>query len=240
MKCECFSASCENDFRQRKPIDNPVACLLHAILSSEFPSLQGGESVVGWTRKDPWIVDSNKDALQWCIWSYRHFRSFTQHFNWFTLHSFTLPLVSHSIFSYLSLTAFLQHEKKTPHFSSSSCSFQHQERPIIYPGWGSQCQSQHDTQPFHCLSIWQFWIRWPASSATIQESNAQAVIKWFLHMNSWKTSRGTWIYSFIGIIPISWALRDLYCLWQGGWKRACAACIRSRFRLSIWRIESTR
>ena len=47
MNHECCFASCDNDFRQRKAINNPVACLSAAILSFEFLSIQGVGGVGG-------------------------------------------------------------------------------------------------------------------------------------------------------------------------------------------------
>jgi len=147
---------------------------------------------------------------------------------------------SHSFdFSYLSLTTSLNHDKKAPHFSSSS-SFQHQEKQTIYPWRGSRWQSQQDTRQSQWFSRWHFRIRRWACSATIQESHGQAAIKRFLHVDTWKTSCSDSINSYVGATPTSWASGGQYCLGGGGWTQACAAGIQEGIELSVWMIESGR
>jgi len=147
---------------------------------------------------------------------------------------------SHSFnFSYLLLAVFLYHDMKAPHFSSFS-SFQHQEKQMIYPQRGSRWRSQHDTRQFQWSSRWHFRIQQRACSATIYENNGQAAIKWFLHINSWKTSRCNSINIFIGATSTSGASGGPYCLGAGGWTWACAAGIQERIQISVWIIESAR
>jgi len=57
---------------------------------------------------------------------------------------------------------------------------------------------------------------------TSLESNGHAAIKRFLLVNSWKTSHGNSINSYIGTTPKSWALGDLYSHGGGRSMRACA------------------
>jgi len=57
VNCKHSLPRCDNDFRQRKPINNPAACLSPAILSSEFSSIQGVGSMGGRRWLDPRIVD---------------------------------------------------------------------------------------------------------------------------------------------------------------------------------------
>jgi len=60
VKCERFLAHCDNNFHQRKAINNPAACFSPASPSSEFPSIRWVGSVGGGTSQDPWIVDRTK------------------------------------------------------------------------------------------------------------------------------------------------------------------------------------
>jgi len=53
VKHERFLAHCDNDFRLRKPINNPLACESPAIRSSGFPSIPRVGSVGGGTLRDP-------------------------------------------------------------------------------------------------------------------------------------------------------------------------------------------
>ena len=57
MQRERVPARCDDDLRQRKPINNPVACFTAAILSSEFPSIQRGGSVGDGASQDPGFVN---------------------------------------------------------------------------------------------------------------------------------------------------------------------------------------
>jgi len=97
----------------------------------------------------------------------------------------------------------------------ATSSFQHEEKQKIYPRQESRCQCQHDAQQLQWGSPWQFRIQLEASSATIQESNVQVAIKSFRHIITWKTTRGNWIYLYVGRTFISWASGGLYCL-RGG------------------------
>jgi hypothetical protein len=63
VKRERFLARCDNDFRQKKPINNPAASLSPAIFSSEFPSIQGVGSAGDGTSQDPKIVDRIKRRI---------------------------------------------------------------------------------------------------------------------------------------------------------------------------------
>jgi len=170
VKRERRLARCDNDFRQRKPINNTAACLSPAILSSEFPSIQGVGSVGGRTSQDPWIVDRMKRRIttMLLIISTLSFLYTTLYFIYST--SIHISFSNSFNFWYLSLAAFLNHDKKAPHFSSSS-SFQHQEKQTIYPPRGSQWRSQHDSRQLPWSLRWHFRMRRRACSVTIQESN---------------------------------------------------------------------
>jgi len=111
---------------------------------------------------------------------------------------------SHSFkLSYLSLFAFLNHDKKAPH-SSFSCSFQHQKKQTIYPRWGSWLQSQYHTRQLQWSLRWQFRIRRQATSATSQERHGQLPIKRYLHIDTWKMSRSNSFHSYRGSTATSW------------------------------------
>jgi len=110
---------------------------------------------------------------------------------------------------------------------------------MMYPQWGSQWRSQHDSRQLQQPSKSQVRIRRHASLANIQETTGQLAIERNLHINTWKTSHGNSISSSVGVTPISWASEDLYCLWGVRWKWACTAGIQEGIWLSIWIIEST-
>lgn len=57
VKHNGFWAHCDNNLRQRKPINNPAVCRSHTIQSSDFPSIQAVWIVCGGTCHDPSIVD---------------------------------------------------------------------------------------------------------------------------------------------------------------------------------------
>jgi len=67
-KRECFVAHCDNDFRCRKLISNPGACMSPAIRCCEFPSIQGVGSVGGRTSQDPGIVNRMKRRITTMLW----------------------------------------------------------------------------------------------------------------------------------------------------------------------------
>jgi hypothetical protein len=139
-----FLACCDNHFPQRKPINDPAACLSPAMLSSEFLSIQGVGSVGGGTGQDPSIVNRMKRRITTMLLLVSTL-SFLYTTLKFVFNTFIHISLSHSFYlSYLSLAAFLNHDKKAPHFSSSS-SFEHQEKQTIYPQGGSRSRSQHDT-----------------------------------------------------------------------------------------------
>jgi len=137
------------------------------------------------------------------------------------------------ICSYLSLAAFWNHDTKAPHFCSSSSPFQHKEMQMIYPGEGSWWQSQHNTQQLQRSSRWSFKIPWRASSATIQNSNWQAAIKGFLHINTWKSLVSNSVNCYVGPTTTSWGSWDLDRLAGGGWMWACTAGTHKGNRLNI-------
>jgi len=111
---------------------------------------------------------------------------------------------------------------------------------MIYPRQRSRWRSEHDTIQLQLSSRWQCRIRPQASSATILESNGQAAINWFLHINTRKVSCGDTINCYIGATTTSWASGALYCLGGGGSMQACAAGIQERVWLSVWMIRSAR
>ena len=144
MKREHFLALRDNEFRQRKPINNPVTCLSPAILCSKFLSIQGVGSVGDGTSQDPWIINMIKRHITTMLLLISML-SLLYTTLWFIYPTFIHISFSHSFnFSYLSLAAFLNHNKKAVHFSSFA-SFLHQEKQMIYPRWGSRGRCQHDT-----------------------------------------------------------------------------------------------
>jgi len=237
LKRERFLARCDNHFRQRKPINNLAACLSPAILSSEFPSILGVGNVGGGTSQDPWIVNTMKRRITTMLLIISTL-SLLYRMLLFICSTFIHISFSHSFnFSYLSLAAFLNHDKKAPPFSSSSF-FQHQEKRTIYPRWGPRWRSQHDTRQWQWSSRWHFRIRRRACSATIEECNRQVAIKRFLHVKIWRMSHSNSINSYVGATPTSWASAGLYCLGGGGRTRACATGIQDGIQSSVWMIES--
>jgi len=167
VKRECVSARCDNDFCQRKAINNPAACLSRAIQSSEFPSIQGVGSVCGGTSQHPGIVDRIMRCITTML-SIISTLSFLYTTLQYTYFRFILISVSHSSNCFIRIArCLLNHDKNAPHFSSSSSPFQHREKRTIYPWPRSRWWSRHNTHQLPWSSSWQFRI-WPwASSATI-------------------------------------------------------------------------
>jgi len=135
--------------------------------------------------------------------------SFKDSFNLFAMHPSIVPLVTCVFFLYLSLTAFLNHDIKAPHLSSSSSSpsFLHEEKDAIYPQQWSPYRSHHDTWEFLWSSICTFRIRWQVSSATILKSDWHPAIKGCLHVDTWKSSHGDWI-------ELYFCATCTFCIWQ--------------------------
>jgi len=161
------------------------------------------DSWVAWRAT---ILESStgyKDALRQFFSSYQRNLCFTKLFNSFTVQSFTCASVTPLIFSYLSLAAFPNDDMMVPLFSCC-CSFRHQEKEIIYSRQQSRCRSKHDTWLLQWSSRVQFRIQWWASLATIQASNGQAAIQWFIHINTWKTSCSNTNHCYSGATPTSW------------------------------------
>jgi len=143
------------------------------------------------------------------------------------------------IFSYLSLTTFLNHDKKALHFSSSPSSFfPHQEWQTSHQQWSSQWWSHQDTQQLQCSLRWQLCIQQRAPSEAILQRYGQAAIKTFSHVNTWKTYRDNSIYTYIGATPQSWASGGQHCFTGWGWRRACLAGIWEGIQLRVWVIQS--
>jgi len=67
---------------------------------------------------------------------------------------------------------------------------------------------------------WQFTIQCGASSATMLESAAQAGIKKFLHVGTWKMSPENSVQCYVGATTTTTVLGGLSCLGGGGWTRA--------------------
>jgi len=142
------------------------------------------------------------------------------------------------MFLYLSLAPFLNHDKKAPHCSFSSSSFQHQEKQPLNPWEESRWWSQHNTQQLKWLSRWQFGIQWPASLATLHGRNGQAVINRYHHVNTAKMSWGKSVTPYVSRTLPFWPMGGLYCLGGRGYMRTCTAGIQVGIWLRIWLIES--
>jgi len=142
------------------------------------------------------------------------------------------------MFSCLSLTALSNHDMNLLHISSWASSFQHPEKQMIGPWWGSWLRSHHDPRQLQWSSRWHFRIGQRASSVTIQEHNGRVPIKGFFHVNTRKMSHGNWINACITRSFTSWASGGQYFFRGGGWPWASAAGIQECIRWSVWMVES--
>jgi len=186
-----------------------------------------------WVAEQAKILESStgwEDASRWCLYSYQCFLSCTQHFNSLTIHWLRYPLVIPLIFPYSSFPTFLNLEMETPHFSSSSSSFQLKEKETMYPQRPSRWLSQHNSGQLQCSMQWHFTIWRRASLATMQENNVQVAIERFLQVNTWRTGRSISINSYISPTPTSWVMGGLSGLGGGRWTRACTSAIKEGIR----------
>jgi len=146
MKHKYLSAHCDYEVGQRKPLNNPAACLFPAIRRSSFQSIQDVRSVGGRTNQDPWIAYSMKRRITMMlliIWTV----SFLYTVLYFLCSTF-IPISSSLSFNFIVLIThrLLNHGKKSLYFYASYCSFQHQENQMIYSRGESRWQYPHNTQ----------------------------------------------------------------------------------------------
>jgi len=110
-------------------------------------------------------------------------------------------LVTSSLFLYISLTTFSNHDMKMTHSSSSSTSsIQYQGKQMIYQGQESQSRSLFDICILQCSSRWNFSIRQWASLATFQKHNLQPHLKTFLSFTTSESICHNSINSDVGVI----------------------------------------